>query len=96
MSKVVEPPIKEEEPHPLGQKVTETINTHATKEHLSPVEGQESSPNAGFFEKIWRKWFSSKDGTFEKESNRIPEKCGTCDDSHEKINSEKKCIDSKS
>lgn len=95
-TKVEEPPIKEEEPPPLGQKVAETTNAHAAEEHLSPVEGPESSSEVGFFKKIWRKWFSSKDGGFEKESNRIPEKCGTCDDSSEKIKSEEKCMDSKS
>ncbi|RVW24759.1 hypothetical protein CK203_080336 [Vitis vinifera] len=58
---------KEEEPPPLGQKVAETTNAHAAEEHLSPVEGPESSSEVGFFKKIWRKWFSSKDGGFEKE-----------------------------
>ncbi|CBI37626.3 unnamed protein product, partial [Vitis vinifera] len=81
---------------PELKKVAETTNAHAAEEHLSPVEGPESSSEVGFFKKIWRKWFSSKDGGFEKESNRIPEKCGTCDDSSEKIKSEEKCMDSKS
>ena len=94
--KVEEPLKKEEEPPPLGQKAAETINVHATKD-LSLVEGQESLPEVSFFKKIWsRKWFSRRDGDFEKEINRVPEKCGPCDDSFEKIKTEEKCMDSKS
>lgn len=89
--------IKEEEPPPLGQKAADTINVHATtKEHLSPAEGQESLSEVSFFKKIWRKWFRRSDGDFDKESNRIPEKCGACDDSSEKVKYEERCMDSKS
>lgn len=87
--KVVSMEVKEplkimQQPTSAEKKVSEAAGEQKTKGNLLSVEKQDSASKVGFFRKIWRRCFGSKDGISEIKCQNIPQKVSDSGDISEK------------